>query len=213
MIDLYNKLDCLHLLCVHIISPSNSTGYGLRSPSTTAPRSFLFSSSTFTERKSLVSTLEDCLHSQLEGSGMGRPTKAQQLAKKRLDEQIARENQETDRQNQGAAHQNQAQLNQPIQPPLENRLPPDQQQNMQAQPLRERPRRKLFDGTDWSNFKFSVTVQFHHEKLYDVVSGATPRPAAADAVAADAWDTKNYCALTIIDQSVTDSVRAMFSSS
>lgn len=66
--------------------------------------------------------------------------------------------------------------------------------------------RPLFNGTNWASFKFSVTIDLHDEGVFEVATGATPRP-QENGIEAQAWDRSNWRALKIMDEHFTDTIR------
>lgn len=122
--------------------------------------------------------------------GRGRPTneeRARREQQQRLQQQVQQVLQQV---NQPAVNNNQ-------QPEMN-----DQQRNY------EKRRRPLFDGTNWTNFKFAVTIDLQDEEVFGVTSGATPRPAGEGANAL-AWDRKNWRALRILNDCINDGVRGL----
>ena len=63
------------------------------------------------------------------------------------------------------------------------RLQQNQQQDQPQRPTemndrnqRTTKRRPLFNGTNWTSFKFSVTIDLHDEDVFNVATGVTERP-------------------------------------
>ena len=125
--------------------------------------------------------------------------------------QRALQQQQRDQQNLAAQQRLQAQQNQVIPP---NNIQVNQQINMQeANPAvrpnaHEKRRRPLFDGTNWTSFKFSVRIDLRDEEVYNVTTGQTPRPAGEGADAIE-WERKNNRALRILNDCFNESVRGL----